>query len=290
MIAADHSGAGRAGEHAEDAMERALAEAARDSSKLGDLLDELSRGRLWLPLPDDGLPVTDGTAVRLPTLKYLGAEFVPGFTSAARLRGTVPRPRAPLPPGTGVSEAPRAPQVFGIPGVHALPPIKPHVVVPVAALARLLPADVGIALNPGAGESVPVYPEGVAYLASAPAPEPHGRISVGPLPVQPDGLLDGIRSGLAAVPAASQAAAAWLAVEFSGEGLVISVTLDDPDDKDAKDAVVRAVERAALAAPSDPRFPIDVTFPGEYGPSEASMPDPVDEWVSAFATPFYRRE
>lgn len=284
MIAADHSGAGHAGEHAEDAMERALAEAARDSSKLGDLLDELSRGRLWLPLPDDGQPVTDGTAVRLPTLKYLGAEFVPGFTSAARLRGTVPRPRTPLPPGPGLFGVPR------VSGVHALPPIKPHIVVPVAALARLLPADVGIALNPGAGASVPVYPEGVAYLASAPALDPHGRISVGPPPVQPDGLLDGIRSGLARVPAASQAAAAWLAVEFAGEGLVISVTLDDPGDGDAKDAVVRVVERAALAAPTDPRFPIDVTFPGEYGRGAASAPDPVDEWVSAFAIPFYRRD
>jgi hypothetical protein len=284
MIAADHSGAGHAGEHAEDAMERALAEAARDSSKLGDLLDELSHGRLWLPLPEDGQPVTDGTAVRLPTLKYLGAEFVPGFTSAARLRGTVPRPRTPLPPGPGISGVPR------VSGVHALPPIKPHIVVPVAALARLLPADVGIALNPGAGASVPVYPEGVAYLASAPALDPHGRISVGPPPVQPDGLLHGIRSGLARVPAASQAAAAWLAVEFAGEGLVISVTLDDPGDGDAKDAVVRVVERAALAAPTDPRFPIDVTFPGEHGRGEASVPDPVDEWVSAFATPFYRRD
>jgi SseB protein N-terminal domain len=289
MIAADHSGAGHAGEHAEDAMERALAEAARDSSKLGDLLDELSRGRLWLPLPEDGRPVTDGTDVRLPTLTYLGAEFVPGFTSAARLRGTVPRPRAPLPPALGMPGARGASGVSGVSGVHALPPIKPHIVVPVAALARLLPADVGIALNPGAGESVPVYPEGVAYLASVPAPDPHGRVSVGPPPVQPDGLLDGIRSGLAGVPAASQAAAAWLAVEFAGEGLVISVTLDDPDDGDAKDAVVSVVERAAQAAPTDPLFPIDVTFPGEYGRGEASTPDPVDEWVSACATPFYRR-
>jgi hypothetical protein len=277
MIVADHSGAGHAGGHAEDAMERALAEAARDSSKIGDLLDELSRGRLWLPLPEDGQPVMDGTAVRLPTLKYLGAEFVPAFTSAARLRGTVPRPRAPLP------SAP-------VPGVHAPPPVKPHIVVPVAALARLLPADVGIAINPSAGESVPVYPEGVAYLASAPDPDPHGRISVGPLPIQPDDLLGGIRSGLAGVPAASRAAAAWLAVEFAGEGLVISVTLDDPADGDAKDAVVRVIEQAALAAPTDPWFPIDVTFPGEYGLDEGSMPDPVDDWVSAFAIPFYRRD
>jgi SseB protein N-terminal domain len=277
MIVADHSGAGHAGGHAEDAVERALAEAARNPSKIGDLLDELSRGRLWLPLPEDGQPVTDGTAVRLPTLKYLGAEFVPAFTSAARLRGTVPRPRASVPPAP-------------VPGVHAPPPVKPHIVVPVAALARLLPADVGIALNPSAGESVPVYPEGVAYLASAPDPDPRSRIRVGPLPVQPDDLLGGIRSGLAGVPAASRAAAAWLAVEFAGEGLVISVTLDDPADGDAKDAVVRVVEQAALAAPTDPWFPIDVTFPGEYARDEGGMPDPVDEWVSAFAIPFYRRD
>jgi hypothetical protein len=157
MIVADHSGDGHAAGHAEDAVERALAAAAAGAGRIGDLLDELSRGRLWLPLPDDGQPVTEGTAVRLPTVRYLGAEFVPAFTSAARLRGAVPAPGPPLP------SAP----VPGLTGVHAPPPARPHIVVPAAALARLLPAGIGIALNPGAGQSVPVYPEGVAYLASA---------------------------------------------------------------------------------------------------------------------------
>jgi hypothetical protein len=274
MIVADHSDAGHMGGHADNAMERALAAAAGDAGRIGDLLDELSRGRLWLPLPDDGQPVTEGTAVRLPTVKYLGTDFVPAFTSAARLHGRIPGPRVP-------------PQSGPVPGVHALPPVRPHIVVPAAALARLLPADVGIALNPSAGESVPVYPEGVAYLASAGGPAGRSRVSVGPLPVQPENLLGAIRSGLAGVPAASQAAAAWLAVEFAGEGLVISVTLDDPDDTGAKDAVVAAVERAALAAPADVRFPIDVTFPGEA--SARSDGDPVDAWVTACAAPFYRR-
>ncbi len=274
MIVADRSGDGHAAGDAEDAMERALAAAARDAGRLGDLLDELSRGRLWLPLPDDGQPVTEGTAVRLPTVRYLGTEFVPAFTSAARLRGTVPRPRPPLP------SAP-------VPGVHAPPPLRPHIVVPAAALARLLPRDIGIALNPSAGESVPVYPEGVAYLAAArDGGDARSRVTVGPLPVQPDGLLGAIRSGLAGIPAVSQAAAAWLTVEFAGEGLVISVTLDDPDDARDKDAVVGAVERAALAAPADVRFPIDVTFPGEGGPGE---PDQVSERVYACAFPFYCR-
>jgi hypothetical protein len=269
-IVADDSGRGHARGHPEDAVERALAAAARDAARMGDLLDELSRGRLWLPLPDDAGPATDGSAVHLPTLKYLGVEFVPAFTSAARLRLAVPRPRPPAPHAPG-------------PGSQAAPQVRPHIVVPVAALARLLPADLGIALNPGAGPSIPVYPQGVAYLAGASGDRPRRRISVGPPPVRPDDLLAGIGTGLAGVPAAADASAAWLSVELAGQGLVISVTLDDPADGDARDAVIGAVERAALAAPREAWFPIDVTFPGE-GP-----PDPVDEWVTACATPFYRR-
>ncbi len=264
-IVTDDNSATPGGGHAEGAVERALATAIRDAGRIGDLLDELSRGRLWLPLPDDGRPVTDGSAVNLPTLTYLGTLFVPAFTSAARLRGTIPRPRTP---GGGV---------------YLPAPVKPHIVVPATALARLLPADVGIALNPGAGESVPVYPEGVRYLASASDADPRSRIRVGPLPVQPDGLLDVIRSGLAGVPPVRDATAAWLSVEFAGEGLVISVTLDDPKDGQAQDAVIRVIERAALAEPQHPGFPIDVTFPGE------GAPDLVDDWISSSAVPFYHR-
>jgi SseB protein N-terminal domain len=209
--------------------------------------------------------VTAGSAMNLPTLTYLGTSFVPAYTSAARMRGTIPRPRTP---GGGV---------------YVPAPVKPHVVAPAAALARLLPGDVGIALNPGAGESVPVYPEGVRYLASAGDAGPRRRVSVGPPPARPDGLLGGIRSGLSGVPAARHAAAAWLSVEFAGEGLVISVTLDDPNDSQAQDAVIAVIERAVLANPQDPGFPVDVTFPGE------GAPDPIDEWVSSSATPFYRR-
>ncbi len=260
-------GSSTAGGHAQEAVERALSAAIADSSRIGDLLDELSRGRLWLPLPDDGGPVTDGSSVNLPTVTYLGTEFVPAFTSAARLRGSVPRPRTP-----GVQ-----PQAGGP------APVAPHIVVPAAALARRLPPDVGIALNPGAGESVPVYPEGVAYLAAAQHADPSSRVRVGPLPFQPDALLGGIRSGLLGLPGVTEAAAAWLSVEFAGEGLVISVTLDDPTDSAVQQAAMRAVERAALAAPQDSWFPIDITFPGE------GEPDLVDRWIAASAAPFYRR-
>jgi hypothetical protein len=244
---------------ADIAVERALSAAAADPERIGDLLDELRLARLWVPLPDDGPAVTDGSAVNLPTVTYLGSEFVPAFTSAQRL-----------------AEAAAAQAGAGEAGGAAAP----HLVVRTADLARLLPPALGIALNPGAGTSVPVYPDGVAYLASA---DEGGRVRVGAPPALPDALLAAIRAELAVIPAVRDAAAAWLSVRFAGEGLIISVTLDDPADSGGQAAVVAGLERAVAAAPQDEGFPVDVTFPGE------GEPDPVDQWVSASATPFYRR-
>jgi len=275
MIVTDDKTASPAGRDADaSAVERALAAAVMDSAKVGDLLDELSRGRLWLPLPDDGRPVTDGSAVNLPIVTYLGTEFVPAYTSADRLLTSADRL---------LTSADRLLTSAAGPGAAQPPPVVPHVVVPAAELARRLPGTLGIALNPGAGESVPVYPEGVAYMAAQRPAEPGGRIRVGHPPAEPGALLSEIRSLLPAVPAARAAATAWLSVDLAGEGLVISVTLDDPADQAAQDAVVGAIERAAAAAPQDAGFPIDVTFPGE------SAPGPLDEWISAHASPFYVR-
>jgi hypothetical protein len=231
-------------------VEDALAVAVKDP----DLLDELRRGRLWVPLPEDGGPVTDGSAVQLPTVTYLGTEFVPAFTSAQQL--------AASPFGGDSAEAP-----------------VPHIVVPAAELARRLPRDIGIALNPGAEASVPIYPEGVGHLAAT--SDDDGEISVGHPPADPVALLGEVRATLDRVPAVRQASRAWLRVPGQGEGLVISVALHDPASAEAHLAVIEAVERAAAVVPH--QFPIDVTFPGE------DVPDQVDEWISAHAEPFYTR-
>jgi hypothetical protein len=71
-------------------------------------------------------------------------------------------------------------------------------------------------------------------------------------------------------------------VAGQGEGLVISVTLDDPASQAAHGAVLDAVQQAVQEGPQQ-GFPIDVTFPGE------SEPDQVDAWISAYAEPFYIR-
>src|SRR6202043_1841733 len=209
------------------ATEHALAAAAKDPDRVTDLLDELSRGRLWLPLPEDERPVTDGSAVLLPTVTYLGAEFVPAFTSAEQLAawhgrgkpaGQVSVPAQPLP-----DDAAR--RASGGDGPFAA---MPHIVVPAAELARLLPAGVGIALNPGAEASVPIYPEGVGYLAATLVVTDGAQGRGGRPPADPLPLLSEIRTALNSVPGVRQASRAWLSVAGQGEGLVISVTLDDP--------------------------------------------------------------
>jgi hypothetical protein len=260
----------------ESAVERALAAAIEDASRIGDLLDVLRRARLWLPLPGGGSAAIKGTAVTLPTVCYLGSEFVPAYSSAQLLRQLA---------GSAAAAGPSAAAgPAGTAGTAGPTETLPHAVVRAADLARLLPPSVGIALNAGASESVPVYPQGVSYLAAKEAGSELDRISVGPLPIRPDGLLADIAAGLVQIAQVRDACAAWLSVQFAGEGLLISVTLDDPADAAARDLAAGAIERAAWqAADQDAGFPIDVTFPGE------SEPDHIDELISDFATPFYRR-
>ena len=140
------------------AIEHALAAAAKDPDRVTDLLDELSRGRLWLPLPEDERPVTDGSAVLLPTVMYLGAEFVPAFTSArqlaawhgcSRLAGQASAAAQQLPDDPAEPQSPDGPFAA-----------MPHIVVPAAELARLLPSGIGIALNPGSRRQRPHLPRG----------------------------------------------------------------------------------------------------------------------------------
>jgi hypothetical protein len=244
----------------DDAVARALEAAIKDSDRIADLLDVLSDGRLWVPLPDDGTPVTDGSSLTLPTVTYLGGEFVPAFTCAQELSNFMADPD------------------------HGMPPaVIPHVVVPAAELARSLPPDLGIALNPGAEASVPVYPAGVAYLAAVQGQAEGVQIRVSTPPRQPTRLLTEASAQLRTVPAVREARTAWLSVAGRGEGLIISIGLDNPADQAAQDAAAHAVERAAAVVTEDAGFSIDVTFSG------AAEPNPVAETVEASASPFYLR-
>ncbi|HEX5292592.1 MAG TPA: SseB family protein [Streptosporangiaceae bacterium] len=301
----------------DDTVERAFELAAADPARLDDLLGALRLGWLWVPLPDDGAPVTDGSAVQLPTVRYLGDVFIPAYTSAPRLQRAVPDP----PEGRRT-------------------PVIPHVVVRAADLARRLPPDLGIALNPGSPRSIPVSPAGVGEIAAEHATVGGCRVSVGPPPAIPPALLAAVAASLRPIAAAREAATAWLTVHATphpaaaqpqpgqapaahaspgqppaaqsadqseadqseadqceadqpeadqlragqaGAGMIISVRLDDPADAAVRDAVIAAVQ-GAVAAPGMAAWPVDVTFPGE------GEPDIIDRWVAAAAAPFYQRD
>jgi hypothetical protein len=222
--------------------------------------------------------------VLLPIVTYLGAEFVPAFTSAQRLATWLGRTTGPAgqagsfvpPQHQGESELSRLSSGDG--PFAAMP----HIVVPAAELAKRLPSSVGIALNPGAEASVPIYPEGVGYLSARRVVTDGVQIRVGRPPADPVTLLSEVSAALGSIPDVRQASRAWLSVPGQGEGLVISVTLHDPACEAVHREVLSAIEQAARAVPEQ-GFPIDVTFPGE------GEPDQVDEWISACAEPFYIR-
>jgi hypothetical protein len=134
-----------------EAIEGALAAAAASPAELPALLTELAAARLWVPLPAEGRPCTDGTAVRLPLVTREGTDFVPCFTSVLRLTAWADQADAPG-------------QRAGDPRTVPLA-VVPHIVVPAVGLAGRLPADLGLALNPGSVPGLPVYPECVPYLA-----------------------------------------------------------------------------------------------------------------------------
>jgi hypothetical protein len=273
----------------DDTVERAFELAAADPARLEDLLGALRLGWLWVPLPDDGQPVTDGSAVHLPTVRYLGDVFVPAYTSGPRLQRAVPEPPA------GQRDGQR-------------PPAVPHVVVRAADLARRLPPGLGIALNPGSPRSIPVSPAGVGEIAAEHATVGGCRVTVGAPPVIPHALLGAIATSLRPIGPAREAATAWLTVHAAAghdadrasagggrpgaagpgradaAGLIISVRLKDPADAAARDAVIAAVQAAVAAAPGETQWPVDVTFPGE------GEPDIIDHWVAGASAPFYQRD
>ena len=135
-----------------EAIERALTAAAGNPAELPGLLIELAATRLWVPLPVQRRPFTDGSAVRLPLVSHQGTDFVPCFTSVLRL--------------TAWAEQADAPEQRAGDARAASPSVVPHIVVPAAGLAGRLPAGVGLALNPGSAPGLPLYPECVPYLAA----------------------------------------------------------------------------------------------------------------------------
>jgi hypothetical protein len=145
--------------------------------------------------------------------------------------------------------------------------------------------------QPGTGQ--PGLGQAGGWQAGRRAGDEHSAAAagVGHPPVEPRALLDETRAGLRGLRFVRYASRAWLTVPGAGEGLVISVTLDDPGSEARRGAVINALERACAAIPLRVPFPVDATFPGEILPGMTSpSPDMIDEWISRNTRPFYTRD
>jgi hypothetical protein len=283
-----------------EAIERSLTATARNPGDLPLLLAELAVARLWVPLPVRHRPFTDGAAVRLPLIGYQGTDFVPCFTSVQRLTAWA-----------AAGEHGRAWQRAGDPR------IAPHVVVPAGGLAQRMATGVGLAINPDTPTGLPIYPECVPYLARLAMREgagaPGGETAPGDLllgqrvrgsgvdflighpPAEPTTLLAQARAALRALPPVRQASRAWLSAPGRGEGLVISVVLDEPSREDSRTAAAQAIERAAASVALRVPFPLDITFPGERAPGDGrpgtlAPIEAIDAWIALRTRPFYARD
>jgi hypothetical protein len=169
-----------------DVIEQAITAAADDPERLGDLLAELGRTRLWLPLPDGPGPVTDGSAIFLPVITWVpdtaappgaprgavppgdscgGTDFVPAFTSVQRLAAWAD-PRSMRSDPASAAGPVRSGDPAWVRDIATGTGMIRHVVVPFPGLAGRLPPGLGIAVNPGTGLAVRVFPDAVAVLAA----------------------------------------------------------------------------------------------------------------------------
>lgn len=162
------SGAAPAGYSSCEVVEQAITAATADPRRVADLLVELGRARLWLPLPDGPGAVTDGSAVVLPVITSVPhrTDFVPAFTSVQRLAAWAD-PRAMRSDPRGAAGPARSGDPARIRDLASGSATARHVIVPLPGLASRLPPGLGIAVNPGTGVSLLAYPDAVAGLAAS---------------------------------------------------------------------------------------------------------------------------
>jgi len=238
----------------EEALQAAMQD-PENPERIGEFFGALVAGQLWVPLPEGAGPQDDGTFA-MPTLEFQEEEsgeniqLIPAFTSPEQF--TVGAPE-------GVEQ----------------------IVLETGDMIQQCPETVGLAINPGCEEGMPIPPEGVQMLAQEFVEGGETRITIDHPATEPTELLTEIGKALGPVSQVVSASRAWIDVENAGEGLIIGVELDDPEDEQAQQLAIHAVERVVQEV--EPGFSLDVTF------VDLVEDDPIDEWLLDNTEPFYSR-
>ena len=236
----------------EEALQGAMAD-PENPERIGEFFGALVAGQLWVPLPEGAGPQEDGSFA-MPTLEFQEEpesetqQLIPAFTSEEQFAAGAPE---------GVEQ----------------------IVLSASDMVQQCPETVGLAINPGCEEGMPIPPEGVQMLAQDFAGET--RITIDHPQTEPTELLAAVGKALGPVAQVVSASRAWIDVENAGEGLIIGVELDNPEDEQAQELALHAVE--GVVKELEPDFSLDVTF------VDLVEDDPIDEWLLDNTEPFYSR-
>jgi hypothetical protein len=226
-------------------LENALVGARNGDMSAEALLAALAENPLWVPLPSGA---DDQGNVQLPVVMLDGRPYVVAYTSAEQYAV-----------GAGVQT---------------------HMELPGRELASGMPAELGLAVNPGAEYGVPVHPEGVRALRGGRETVPAGvHVRLGDPDPEPEELLAALRTTLAQVPSVVEARRALAQFGEDPPALLIGIR-PDRDAAGWEQAGIEAVTAATKLVP--PPCSVGTVYLDDSA-------DPVIRWMLEKTTPFYTR-
>jgi SseB protein C-terminal domain/SseB protein N-terminal domain len=229
-----------------NAMEDALAAAHAGSLSSDALLETLAVGQVWVPLPTGA---HGGAEANLPIMWIDNLRYVPVYTSEDQFRRES--------------------------GDMA------HMVSPLRDFARVLPAGLGIAVNPGGQIGLPINPPGVDIIRGGQRTAPAGsRLRLGQPEVEPVALVRALTRVFGLIKEIRSARSGWGQFGDDPPGLILGIELN-PDSEALRGNALAAVAEARAQVP-DP-CNVDSVFLNEPG-------DTVADWLIANTAPFYERK
>ena len=221
-------------------LEEGLVSASEGRRTVESWLTDLDQAEVWVPLEQ-----SDDAGGTMRTVTMDAKPYVPVFTSRHQLEST-----------------------FG-----EAPMVNP----PMNEFVTYLPADVGVAINPGGDLGLPLESAAVQMLqGQRRTVKADTSVLLGDPAVEPVDFLARVSDLLNDIAGVKAARRCWAVVGSQQPGLVLSVDLIQSDDQQRQEvmkAVAKAVENTALD------YNVDVVFDADTGEFTS--------WMLANSNPFF---